>query len=78
MSGMTTSLTVAEEFLLELLEEEFSRYPDIRVDIRKENGERGVLVRSESREWFFPFEWSSTAGFGKVHQQINTIRELYS
>lgn len=69
-------MTPAEEYLLDYLKEEFSRFPEIRVDIRKEDGEFGVMVRSESRQWFFPYEWSSGPGFKKVHQQVAQIREL--
>jgi hypothetical protein len=65
-----------EQYLFEYLEEEFSRYPGMRVQTRKEDGEWGVVVRSESRQWFFPFEWSSGQGFKKVHAQVNQIIEI--
>lgn len=71
-------MTPAEEYLLDYLKEEFSRFPEIRVDIRKEEGELGVMVRSESRQWFFPFEWSTGQGFKNVHKLVGQIRELYS
>lgn len=69
-------MTPAEEYLLEYLQEEFSRFPEIRVGVRREDGEFGVLVRSESRQWFFPFEWSTGEGFKRVHWQVNQIREI--
>lgn len=65
-----------EEYLVEYLQEEFSRFPKIRIHVKKEEGELGVMVRSESREWFFPFAWSSGEGFKRVHRQVGMIREL--
>jgi hypothetical protein len=69
-------MTPAEEYLLDYLKEEFSRFPAIRVDVRKEEGEWGVMVRSESRQWFFPFDWSTGPGFKKVHQLVGQIRDI--
>lgn len=68
----------AEEYLVEYLQEEFGRFPQIRIQVKKEEGEYGVMVRSESREWFFPFAWSSGEGFKRVHQQVGVIRDLMS
>jgi hypothetical protein len=66
-----------EEYLVEYLREEFGRFEQIRVQIRKEDGERGVLVRSESRQWFFPFDWANPGqGFKKVHVLVRQIREI--
>ena len=69
-------MTPAEAYLFDYLQEEFSRFPEIRVGIRTEDGESGVLVRSESRQWFFPYDWSNGEGFKKIHEQVSKIREL--
>jgi hypothetical protein len=66
-----------EEYLYEYLQEEFRKFSEIRIQIRKEDGERGILVRSEARQWFFPFEWASGHGFKEVHQQVAKIREIF-
>jgi len=65
-----------EEYLYEYLQEEFRKFSQVRIQIRKEDGERGVMVRTESRQWFFPFDWSSGQGFKKVHQQVSQIRRF--
>ena len=69
-------MTPAEQYLIEYLQEEFSRLPQFRIVVKKQDGEPGVSVRSESREWFFPFEWSSGQGFKQVHRLVNQIREI--
>jgi hypothetical protein len=69
-------MTPAEEYLLDYLKDEFRRFSEIRVDVRKEDGEWGIIVRSESRQWFFPYEWASAQGFKKVHALAAQIREL--
>lgn len=64
------------QYLLDYLEEEFRRNPEIRVRVVPQEHEDGVLVRTESREYFFPFEWADEPGWPRVHAEVRKIREI--
>ncbi|MBI3544806.1 MAG: hypothetical protein HY075_16160 [Deltaproteobacteria bacterium] len=66
----------ARQYLLDYLVEEFSRYPTVRVRVVPHSEERGVLVRTETREYFFPFEWAERHAFGEVEKQVRVIKDL--
>ncbi|MBC7692891.1 MAG: hypothetical protein H7222_14105 [Methylotenera sp.] len=65
-----------EDYLESYVREEFSRYPDIRVRRSPQDNEPGVLVRSDSREYFFPFEWMKPGRFKEVQDQVLRILDL--
>ena len=70
---------IARQYLVDYLEEEFRRHPQIRVrrlpaDENPEN--EGVPVKSESREYFFPFEWALPGRFGRVEALVRKIKEV--
>lgn len=65
-----------KQYLLDYLQEEFSRTPDIRVRVVPHKDDTGVTVRTEAREYFFPFEWAETGTFGKVEELVGRIKNL--
>jgi hypothetical protein len=68
---------IKEQYLVDYLQEEFEKNPDIRVRVIEEDKERGVLVRSQSREYFFPFLWAMTSeGFKNVRELVQKIHSL--
>ena len=65
-----------EDYLQSYLQEEFSRYPEIRVRRTPLDNEAGILIRSDSREYFFPFEWMKPGRFKEVQEQLRRILDL--
>ncbi len=70
-------MTVAEQYLIDYLKEEFRRHPAARIRVQKEDGEIGVTVKIGSREYFFPFEWSESGRFAKIREQVGRILEVF-
>ena len=64
----------ARQYLFDYLEEEFSRYPEIRVRVVPASEEDGITVRSESREYFFPFQWAENKQFDEVAKLVRKIK----
>jgi hypothetical protein len=64
--------------MFDYLQEEFGRNLKLRVRIVKEVTERGVVVKSPSREFFFPFSWAvSPEAFKNVRALAQEILTLY-
>lgn len=70
-------MTQARQYLLDYLEEEFSRQPSIRVRVVPLSEDEGVTVRTQSREYFFPFEWADKRRFDEINRLVKKIQELY-
>jgi hypothetical protein len=66
----------AHQYLLEYLEEEFSRYPQVRVRIVPHKEAAGVTVRTEAREYFFPAQWAEIKAFNQVERLVARIKNL--
>lgn len=67
----------ARQYLLDYLQEEFSREHFIRVRIVPMTKDDGIMVRTESREYFFPFEWAEQHRFDEVARLVSKIKEIY-
>jgi hypothetical protein len=69
-------MTPAEQYLLDYLIDEFRKNPEVRIKAFDENQERGVIVRTEAREYFFPYAWMEKNQFSRVQKQVQKIREV--
>lgn len=63
-----------EVYLVDYLKEEFRRRPEIRVRQMTHEGEEGVMVRTDAREYFFPFAWMRGGRFSEVIDQVRKIK----
>jgi hypothetical protein len=71
-------VSIKEQYLFDYLQEEFGKNPKLRVRVLKEDQERGVVVKSPSREYFFPFLWAMTPDlFKNVRSLVQEIQTLY-
>jgi hypothetical protein len=69
-----TAFEIKEQYLVDYLQEEFGKNPKLRLRILKEDKERGVVVKSPSREYFFPFSWAMNPDlFKNVRAQVQEI-----
>lgn len=68
----------ARQYLIDYLEEEFSRDPFVRVRVVPMTEDNGVMVRTETREYFFPFAWVEHRQFKEVEALVRKIKEVYS
>lgn len=71
-----SEMNETRQYLLDYLAEEFSRDPDVRVRIVPASDDYGVTVRTEAREFFFPFEWAESKMFDKVEALVRHIKEI--
>lgn len=65
------------QYLVDYLQEEFSRSTyssEVRVRVHQEEREEGVLVRTSSREYFFPMEWAYREDFTQIHKLVAEIK----
>jgi len=76
------------QYLLDYLAEEFREFPDVRV--RQAPSKRyegpdgsaevadspGVFVRTEAREYFFPYEWAEPGQFSEVARLVRVIKDV--
>lgn len=69
-------METSHQYLLEYLQEEFSRYPDVRVRVVPHSEEVGVTVRTEAREYFFPVEWAHVQHFHEVEFLVGKIKSI--
>ncbi len=69
-------MTDAQQYMFEYLIEEFHRFPKIRVRVVPHADDAGVTVRTESREYFFPFEWAERNAFSEVDRLVRRIKDL--
>jgi hypothetical protein len=67
---------VLEDYLEDYLVEEFRNFPQIRIRRVPQDHVDGILVRSEAREYFFPFEWMGPGRFKEVQAQVKKILDL--
>jgi hypothetical protein len=66
-----------EEYLLEFLQDEFRRYPEVRVRRPPyRDGSEGILVRTESREYFFEFRWLREKRFDEINRLVARIKDV--
>lgn len=65
--------SIREQYLFDYIVEEFGKSPQVRVRVAREDGILGVSVKTESREFFFPFEWASVQGMALVRNEIERI-----
>ena len=68
-------MTDAQQYLLDYLIEEFQRHPNVRVRVVPRSENEGVTVRTEAREYFFPFEWAILNSFVEVDRLVRRIKE---
>ena len=68
--------SIAEQYLIDYLAEEFRRSPRVRMRVMREDGESGVSVKTEAREYFFPFEWSEKGRFKEIQEQVKRIQDV--
>lgn len=66
----------ARQYLFDYLIEEFERYEDVRVRALPNQKAPGVTVRTERREYFFPFQWAEEGNFSEVRELVAKIKEL--
>lgn len=64
------------QYLVDYLTEEFSRHPMVRVRVVPHSEEWGVTVRTEAREYFFPFEWAESRDFAQVVALVQQIKDV--
>lgn len=68
---------ISRHYLLEYLQDEFRLYPQVRIRIprilREEND--GILVKSETREYFFPTIWVEHQQMNRVEAEVRRIKE---
>ena len=64
------------QYLVDYLAEEFSRDTSVRLRVMPVDGEEGVVVRTESREYFFPFAWADQGQFAEVVKLIHVIKQI--
>lgn len=69
------ALSTREQYMLDYLTEEFSKQPEVRIREVVEDNERGVSVKTEAREYFFPFSWSESVPFREVYAQVQRIKD---
>lgn len=69
-------MTIAEQYLIDYLNEEFRRHPEVRIRVWREDHEEGVSVKTAAREYFFPFEWTERGHFKKIQEQVRQIQEI--
>ena len=64
------------EYLRSLLEEEFKNHPEVRIRFYPWNLNKGVHVKTETREFFFPLEWIHGNLRKNIFTEIEKIKEL--
>lgn len=67
-------MEASEQYLIDYLREEFSRFPDVRVRVFLEDHEPGISVKTSSREYFFPMEWAHRQDFESIGGLVKEIR----
>ena len=65
----------SRQYLFDYLEEEFQNSPHIRVRIVPSSEDSGVTVRTESREYFFPFSWIEQRSFSDIEKLVSVIKK---
>lgn len=65
---------VRVQYLVDYLVEEFSAFDDVRIRVHTEDREEGVLLRTASREYFFPMEWAYREDFTRVRKLVAEIK----
>lgn len=75
------------QYLVDYLAEEFSGFPDVRVraaprkrvDVSEKEhyveDSPGVIVKTGSREYLFPYEWTEGSRFGEVARLVSRIKD---
>lgn len=67
----------SEQYLMDYLAEEFREHPRVRIRSMLEDNERGISVKTESRTYFFPYEWTAKGQFKKVQDLVRIIKEVH-
>lgn len=68
-----------QQYLFDYLEEEFRGRSGVRVRVLPSNADTsGVTVRTESREYFFPFQWVHNKAFDEIEKLVKQIKEITS
>jgi hypothetical protein len=70
-----TTPEIARQYLFDFLQDEFGKYPEVRIRMMPENHEDGVMVRTESREYFFPTDWMQGMQMQKVREEIRRLKD---
>ena len=71
-----TQIDTARQYLIDYLTEEFdlSRGYNVRVVALVED--ECVMVRTETREYYFPFSWADHMDFTKVQNLVQKIKDF--
>ena len=61
-------------YLQQYLEEEFRK--DTSVVVRRLSSRaRGIQIKTQAREFFFPVEWIAQRDFGLVREEVERVRK---
>ncbi len=63
---------IARQYLEDYLREEFRNRSEVRIRVIFEDHLEGLSLKTESREYFFPFEWAN-GGFARVRAEVQRI-----
>lgn len=69
---------VARQYLLDYLHEEFRAYANVRIRLPRTLRDEtdGVMVRTETREYFFPTDWVLERRMKTVEAEVRRIKEF--
>ena len=75
--ALKTSPEIAGQYLLDYLEDEFRKYPEVRIRrVPKSHQEDGVVVKTEAREYFFSTSWVIQMRMDRVKAEAQRIKEV--
>ena len=69
------SFDVARQYLLDYLNDEFRKYPEVRLRFVMESHEDGVMAKTAAREYFFPTEWMQKMHLDRIRAEVLRLKD---
>ncbi len=73
---MKVAIEDPRQYLLDWVEDEFRRYPQVRIRLRPLQERDGVTVRTETREYFFETDWVRERRYDQMNRLAAQIQNL--
>ncbi len=67
---------ILKTYLQEFLNDEFRGYANVRLRSMIDGQQDGISLKTESREYFFPYEWADEPGFPQVRKLVAKIKTV--
>lgn len=69
-------MKTSKQYLYDYLQDEFRKYPEVRVRIVPYQEEDGISVKTEAREYFFETAWAEASRFDRVNELVQRIKDV--